>query len=188
MPQFKKDPASSLERIFPGDCPGCADELELHDLYAQETARLAGTRFLFFSLRRAKNRHPLYREPSAEGQGWSFTGPYEMWGSLEYVPSDQSSTNVTSEGTEKESDSVMWVARKEFEDACAPEPKNGDVIEFWTLDEGPFAESRLQSQWDVVKASRDGYIFNSEKFVQIRFELKRRAKFLAVRKTENDRV
>ena len=188
MTQFKKDSIQSLNRIFPGGCGDCGNELDLFDSVAQEQARLAGTRILFYSLRRAMNRHPLYKEPSQGGKEWSFHGPFEMWGSLEFMQGDDISPEASEYGGHKESDARLIIARKEFEDACSPTPKVGDVIEFWTTSGSAFEESELNSQWDVVRANKDGNIFGTEVFTQYSISLKRKTKFVAIRKTEGERI
>ena len=185
MTQFKKDPASSLNRIFPTGCGDCGNELDLFDSIAQEQARLAGTKFLLYSLRRAMNHHPLYGEPSQDGKEWSFHGPFEMWGALEFMQGDEIMPEATERGGHSESDARITVARKEFEDACSPTPKIGDVVEFWTEEMSGFVEGELKGQWDVVKANPDGNVFGTAIFTQYIVSLKRRSKFVALRKTEN---
>ncbi len=58
-----------LRRIFPDDAEASV-ERPLWDSIAQEPARLSGASFRLYSLRRAKNLHPLYREPTAGGKDW----------------------------------------------------------------------------------------------------------------------
>jgi hypothetical protein len=187
MVQFKKEPIQGLKRIFPPDNSDCGSELALRDSIAQEGARLSGTRFLLHSLRRAKNRHPLYKEPS-QGGDWAFHGPFEMWGALAFSQGDEIQPEALTEGIQVMSDARLEVARKEFEDACSPFPKVGDVIEVWTLEGSPFSETGLNSQWDVVLANPDSNTFTSEEFVTWVITLKRRSKFLAIRKTANTRT
>ena len=190
MVQFKKDPIQGLKRIFPSDCSDCGDERALWDSIAQEGARLSGTRILFYSLRRAMNRHPLYKEPSQGGKEWSFHGPFEMWAALQFAQADEIQPEATEYGQHTVSDAMIYVARKEFEDASAPEPKLGDIVEVWSKGVGgsPFAEEELFAQWDVVQANPDGNIFSSEAFVQYVLRLKQRTKFVALRKTENTQI
>jgi len=174
-------------RIFPDEA-GCTDERELWDSIASESSNLSGTKFEFFSLRRAKNRHPLYREPSAGGGEWSFHGPYEMMGSIEFAQNDNTSTDSSETGQHKTSDAVLWISRSEMELKGAPDPKLGDVVGFWNLDGSQFSETHRKAQWDVVKASKDGNMFSSEVFVLWRLELRRKTKFLSFRKVDNDSI
>jgi len=188
MTLFKKGGVDELKRVFPSEASKCADERKVWDSIAREPARVSGTKVAFFSLRRAKNRHPLYKEPSVDDQEWSFHGPYEMYGALEFQQSDEIVPEATETGQHTQADAILWVARAEFEARDAPVPKLGDVFEFWSLDQSAFSEDKRHSQWDVTKANPDGNIFTSETFVQWKIELKQRKKFLAIRKTENTRV
>jgi hypothetical protein len=181
-----RDKCFPPRRIFPSDCGGCTDELSLWDSIASEQARLAGVRLRYWRLRTAKNRDPLYKEPSNEGQEWEFDGPWEMYGSLEFEQVNQISTEATENGMIQTSEAVLWLARKEIEDAEAPYPKKGDVVEFW--DEAPFAEAAQKTYWDVTGCERDGNIFNTVAYVQHRLELRRREKFFAIRKVEHTRI
>lgn len=188
MTLFKKGGVRELKRVFPSDVSACGDERAVYDSIAAEPARVSGTKMAFFSLRRAKNRHPLYKEPSVDDKEWEFHGPYEIYGSLEFMQADEIEPEATETGKHTQSDAIAWVARQEFEGMDAPEPKVGDVLEFWSLDDSPFEEERRYAQWDVVKANRDGNIFTSETFVQWKITLKQRKKFVAIRKTEGTRV
>lgn len=171
-----------IRRIFPDDSQVTV-ERDFWDSVAMEPARLAGTKVRFWSLRRSKNMHPLYREPS-KGGDHAFHGPWEMWASLEFDQANDINPQMQTEGFVKESDARMWIARREFEDVDAPRPKEGDVIDFW--DESPWGpENRW---WDVVKANPDGNIFSSEVFVQYKLELRRRSKFEAGRKALGENV
>lgn len=173
-----------IRRIFPDDSSSTV-ERPLWDSIAQEPARLSGLQFHLYSLRRAKNHHSLYREPSAGSQEWSFQGPWSMWGSTEFSQGDDINLNSQSEGNVREATNiVLWVARKEFEDASSPDPKLGDVIEFW--DKKPFAgvlDGHFQF-WDVVLANPTGNIMSTETFVQWKISLKSRSAFDAKRKVE----
>lgn len=165
-----------IRRIFPDDGQVTV-ERDLWDSVAMEPARLSGTKVRVYSIRRAKHHHPLYREPS-KGGDWSYQGPWEVWAALDFDQGNEVTPQVRAEGLSVESDAVLWIARREFEDAGAPPPKVGDVIDFW--DERPWGEDLRY--WDMVKANRHGNIFNSEVFVMYRIELKRRTSFEAGRK------
>lgn len=170
-----------IRRIFPDDAQASV-ERPLWDSVAQEPARLAGTKIRVYSLRRAKNHHPLYREPSAGAGEWAFHGPWEMWGSIELPQGDAIQTTAQSEGQKRIVESTLWLARKELEDAGAPDPKADDVIEFWDLK--PFAGVTPFRFWDVVSANPDGNIMQSETFVQWKIVMRSRTDFNPVRKVE----
>jgi len=120
------------------------------------------------------------------GKEWSFEGPFEMPGTIEFLQYDNVTTEATEVGIRRESEAELTVARVEFEKIGSPYPKVGDVVEFWTAP--PFKKADQQSQWDVVKAEEDGNIFSSETFVQYKIGLRRRSKFYAFRKTEHTRA
>lgn len=166
--------------IFPDDA---VSELPLWDSIAQEPARLSGTNFRLWSVRRAKHRHPLYGEPS-KGGDWDFHGPWEMLGGFEFDQGQEIEPEAGSEGLQKTASAVLYVARKELEDRDAPKPKVGDVIDLW--DREPFG-SEFQ-YWDVTKANPDGNIWSTEVYVQYRLELKRRSRFEPGRKALGRRI
>ena len=187
MTKFCPTDCTSGRQVFPGDgCEGCGDERLIHDTIAAEPAILSGVRLRLYSLRRAKNRHPLYKEPSNEGKEWSFHGPFEMYGELDFPQAANTQSEVTEVGQRRMSEATMKIPRSEVERAEAPYPKKGDVLEFWW--EGPFADKGGYSQWDVVGADRDGNVMSTPQFVGFEVELKRRGKFLAFRKTEHTRI
>lgn len=181
---FCSDGCSPKRRVFPGDCGDCGSEQEMFDQVASEQARLAGTPFRIYSLRRAKHRDPLYGEPSRDGKEWVFQGPFEMMGAIEFSEATGTTTDVTENGTMTESEATLQVSRKEFEDREAPEPKRGDVIEFWY--DRPFGEPGYQ--WDVVGSDTDGEIWSTERFTLWIIKLKKRTKFLAFRKTDKEHI
>lgn len=182
------DPCVPSQRIFPpeDDCDDCGDESALFELIAAEQNVLAGTTITFYSVRTAANRHPLYGEPSYDGKDWKFQGPFDMAGSLEYQEMSNVQPNSTELGLRILSDAIIWVARTEWESKGAPDPKVGDVVAFWG--KPPFGVPEHQTQWDVTKADPDGHIFNDERFVQWRLEVKKREKFLPFRKTEKSKI
>lgn len=175
------DGATGIGRVFPDDA---VSELQLWDSIAQEPAKLSGTPFRLWSVRRARNLHPLYREPSNAGFEWEFHGPWEMMGAFEFDQGNEIDPEVSAEGLQKTSTSVLYIARKELEDIDAPEPKIGDVIDLW--DRMPFG-SEFQ-YWDVTKANPDGNVMTSEVFVQYRLEMKRRSRFEPGRKALGTRI
>lgn len=178
---FGGEGASGVGQIFPDDA---RSELPLWDSIAQEPAKLSGTPVRIYSVRRARNLHPLYREPSAGGNEWEFQGPWEFMAAIEFNQGQDIDSEAGAEGLQKVLSSVMWIARKELEDVGAPIPKIGDVIHFW--DQKPFG-SDFQF-WDVVKANPDGNMVSSEVYTMYRLELKVRTRFEPVRKVENTRL
>ena len=187
MGDYCKNGADDVEKIFPSSICGqsCGDEREFWDSVAQEPARLSGLTIALYALRRAANRHPLYKEPSAGDGGWAFSGPWEMPGSIEYQRSDGVTPEATEVGKRTSSEARIWVARREFELKEAPLPKEGDVIQFWGAP--PFGPVKSETYWDVVKATADGEYWSTEQFVMVRIDLRKRGKFLAVRKVESTR-
>jgi len=176
-----------IRRIFPDDS-AVSVERPLWDSVAQEPARLSGAPFKIYSLRRAKNHHPLYREPSAGANDWVFQGPWQMWGALDFSQGDDIDQDASSEGRKRSAQVTLWLARKELEDVGSPDPKIGDVIEFWDIK--PFAgvlDGHFQF-WDVTLANPTGNIMNSETFVQWKITLKARTTFDPVRKVENSKI
>lgn len=171
-----------IRRLFPDD-EGVNVERDLWDSVAMEPARLSGTKIRFWSLRRAKNMHPLYREPSSKSDGeWSFNGPWEMMSHIEYDQNSDETPNASTDGKSTEIESKAWIARREFEDIGAPYPKEGDVIEFW--DDAVWGKDKRH--WDVVKATRDGNVFGSSVFVQFKIDMKTRSKFTPDRKLQDE--
>jgi hypothetical protein len=171
----------NVKRLFPD---ADVSERPLWDSIAAEPARLSGIALKLWSLRRAANRHPLYGEPSAGGKEWSFNGPYEMAGALEFDEAQEIESEATTEGLAKTANAVLHIARKEFEDVGAPDPKIGDVIEFWGDERSSFV--RHYKYWEVTRANADGHIMSTPDFVQYRIELRLRTKFEPGRKVEGE--
>jgi hypothetical protein len=93
---------------------------------------------------------------------------------------------VNSEGKKSVGTAVIWLARKELEDAGAPDPKIGDVFEFWG--DAQFKRASGHRFWDVDNATPTGNIVSSSTFVMWRISAKSRSSFDAQRKIENTRV
>lgn len=176
---YKKGGVDNIRRVFPD--PALAEvERAFWDSVAQEPARLSGTPIRFWSLRRAANRHPLYKEPSGKSVGdgeWEYQGPFELMAAVEFDQGNQTTAQAGDQGgIEKSADATAWIARKEVEDREAPAPKEGDVVEFWD----GFGGSALAGQkhhFDVVVANRDGNIVTSDVFVMYKLTLKTRTRF-----------
>jgi hypothetical protein len=176
--------AQGVSPVYPGGSGANLVEQPLWDSIASEPARLSGTPIRFYSVRRAKNRHPLYSEPSRGGNEWEFHGPWEMMGAFAFDQGQDIDDEVSAEGIQKTANAVLHLARKELERIDAPDPKVGDVIHLW--DQQPFG-SEFQ-YWDVKKANPDGNIFTNESFVQFRIELSRRSRFEPGRKVLGKRI
>jgi len=171
--------------IYPTQTALGVVEQALYDSVSAEPARLSGTPVRLFSVRRAKNRHPLYAEPSFAGKEWEFHGPWELMGAFEFDQGMEIDQEATSEGLHEFANAALYLSRKELENVEAPEPKIGDII--WLWDRKPFAEEG-GDYWDVTKANRDGNIWTTEVFVQYRLELRWRSKFDPARKIEGTRT
>jgi hypothetical protein len=166
--------AGAPRRLFPGESgdSNFAIELPLWDSISAEPMQLAGTPFRIYSLRRAKNRHPLYAEPSGEGE-WQFHGPWEMMGALTFDQAEDTHDTVDVSGIQSESTATLYISRREYESSGAPDPKDGDIIHFWNRK--PFG---IDDQfWDVVQANRHEAMFSSEVFIQYQLSLTRRTPF-----------
>jgi hypothetical protein len=158
------------------------DELPLFDVWAQEHARIAGTKIQWWSCDPAgSERDPLYDEPILS----KWAGPFNMIGVPTYPDSIAESRD---EGFKVEFRGDLWVARKEFEDAGAPGPVEGDIVFFWKL---PFFDqaSVIRSDpkgagyyYDVIQVGDDGHLFDGAKFVGFTFELKRNTIFTPERR------
>lgn len=185
---FDEADAKEQPRIYPSGDPLDQDEREFWDSVAEEPARLSGVTIGFYSVRRAMHRDPLYREPSVEGT-WTYLGPFHVPAALEFMTADSIVPEVRETGVQRTSDAMLWIARRELERVSAPDPKEGDVIEFWSeaITGNPFARPLSHTQWDVVKSNPDGQLFSQETFVQFKLELRQRETFLALRKTDGDR-
>lgn len=183
MAFFGKTQPGGVNRAFPpsenGDEPS---EMELFDSVAREPARLSGDKVKLWVLSVAENRHPLYGEPSEEGR-WGFNEDrvFEFPASLMYDRPDDISTEATERGKKKTREAMLYVARRELEEIGAPEPKAGDVVEFWGY--APFGDDHRHSFWDVVGADPSGDIWTQPTYTMMRFKIRWREKFLAERKT-----
>ena len=182
---YKDGGIDRIKRIMPEE-DGVTVERALWDSIAQEPARLAGYPIKMYSIRRAKNHHPLYREPSANLEDWSFHGPWQFWAAIEFSQADDISVSAATEGLKRDAEATVWIARKELEDAGSPDPKIGDVVEFW--DSPPFANVAGFQYWDIVQANPDGNVMTSETFVQWKVRVKSRKVFDPSRKIENTKI
>lgn len=161
-------------------------EVPLWESVAQEPARLSGVRARLYELRRAKNMHPLYREPSADDGGWEYRGPWELHVAIEFSVPDDMEIEAGQEGAEKTGQATCWLSEKEIRTAQAPRPKVGDVLEFWQTP--GYAGAGASTWWDIVRADPDGRVMTTDVFVQWKLILRQRARFDAVRKVVSGEV
>lgn len=104
----------------------------LFDSIAQEHLRTIGTQMEFWSQDiEGSERDPLYDEPIF--RAWK--GPYKIVG---FIEKPDSIPEAREEGLRQTFPAAMWLARREFEDANAPAPKEGDILKVWNL---PFYNS-----------------------------------------------
>jgi hypothetical protein len=182
---YKGGGVNRIRRIFPDD-DLVTVELPFWDAVAQESVRLSGTSVRLYQVRRAKNRHPLYQEPTSEGGDFEYAGPWEVDAGLEWNQETDINTDGSIEGQQQESDAILWIARKDLEDIGAPDPKQGDVVELWNIEDfdyKPFGRRKFR-HWDVKKAAQSGNIFTSEVFVMWRLEMVHKTRFDAARRIE----
>lgn len=173
----------NLKPLFPD--PDNSEQA-LWDSIAGEPAALAGVTLRLWSLRRAMNRHPLYGEPAnPENDGeWSFSGPWEMRGTIEFEEAENIDSEATAEGYQKTAEGVMFISRKAVEDVGAPRPKTGDVVAVWW--EPPFYSKYIF--WDVVGSDEGGHIMSTNAFVQYKLKLRHRTKFEPGRKVLGEKL
>ena len=169
-----------VDREFPpheeGDVPA---ELEFMDSVAREHVRLSGTTVKLHVLSVAAHRHPLYGEPSDEGR-WEFNEVFKFPAAIMFDRPDDISSEATDQGKTKVKEAMLHVSRRELEEIGAPEPKSGDVVEFWGY--APFGDTYKSSFWDVVGADPEGEHWTQPTYTMLRFKLRWRSKFLAERK------
>lgn len=183
---FKGGGVDRIRRIFPADDQTTL-ERPLFDSVSREPARLSGVKLRFYSLRRAKNMDPLYREP-VDGGDFEYSGPWEMFGALEFESLDDvDSPEATSEGTQLTAEARLQIARAELEAVSAPNPKQGDVIEFWDdrdFEKVPFRMAKFR-YWDVDTANSGENSWSTATFYVWKLTLKHKTRFDAARKVED---
>lgn len=97
---------------------------------------------------------PLYNESLCNGT-WGLTGkngvssesplgtPIRIMGNFEF---DEKNVAANERGTAMDSDTLVWFARKDFNDRALPKPVIGDVVHF------------KNRYWSVTKVSEEGWI------------------------------
>lgn len=154
----------------PGSVISDDREIGIFDHIASEPARITGLRIALYTQRTAGHFDPVLGEHHYQ----KYVGPYEFMGSA--IDYNEDVLPDGDEGTSKEYSATVWLARKELEDAKAPEPTEGDVI-------GLYPERLPHPLWfDIVKSERRGYLPGSESFASIELTVRRRTEFVPERK------
>lgn len=179
---------SSCSSNVAGACgPFHLDDSErwLFDSIKQEHTGIVGTSMDFYSQQvqpGEKKRDPLYDEPLV-GQ---WCGPYRVTGFAEWP---EPNVEVKEEGLRKTWAAVFYVARKEFEDARAPYPKEGDVVRIWSTPYFDKDASVLHEQipksgfyFDITKADDDQHLMDAAYFVGLKLTVARRTEFTPERR------
>ena len=168
-----------VKRVFPSIADGeISPEQDLLDSVARESIRLSGDFVNLHVLNISSNYDPVYGEP--EGESWDFPEVFTFPAGVEFNRPDDITTEANERGNRMERQAILWVARRELEVVEAPEPKPGDVVEFWGY--APFGDDRHHSYWDVVSADPSGEHFTMPTFTMLKFNLRWRERYLAERK------
>ncbi len=155
-------------------------ELELFDCINQDLNELAGVQVNYYGYNphSVENRalvDPLYGEPIER----KFDGPFRVWSIVKYPEY----TALTDEsGFGREWDAEVTISRVHLDEANAPYPSEGDIIELWRT---PFHDAWSMGKgmfFDVIKSKNDGHINDSPTFTQFKLTLKRRSQFGAERR------
>lgn len=142
----------------------CASEIGLFKGYEEERNTLSGPECSYYSLDRGENVHPVYNEP----EPYAFTGPQVITCTFE---DDGREPSVRDEGLVVERGANMTIALNSWQTAFPTrEPKEGDVLQVF----GRY--------WDVVLASRSGYMVDTPNFTGYKLEVKSRERFEPDRK------
>jgi hypothetical protein len=158
-------------------------ELFLIDGYANEHVRILGTQITYWSISAANSRRdPVYGEPIDR----VFLGPFKYTAWLSYT---ESVASVREEGLVQQFQPTAWLPRKMVEEASAPVPTEGDVLQAWNL---PFyhkystaEQQALQTAgwyFNVTDVDTDGHLFDNPSFVGFKLKLNRRSEFTPERR------
>lgn len=155
----------------------------IFDIWAQESTNEWGTDAQLFSLDTFGSNHdPLYMEPTL--RKWS--KPYKI---RAWVSKPTQNPIVSEDGFRIHFDATAWVSRKELEDAGAPAPREGDVLQFWHLPQfNVDAAARTPGipnsgyYFDVLNATPSAHLFDTPTFVGYELKIKRRSEFGPERK------
>lgn len=161
------------------------DESFLFDMWAQEHTHISGVEIEFWSFDEKKSkRDALYDEPIK--RGWK--GPFKLKGYIEWP---DSTPEARVEGLRTTWSASAWITRKDFEDAEAPPPSEGDVIRVWNI---PFFQSFGVDDeevpgrgyfFDILNVNDDGHLWDQANFVGYSFTFARRTEFTPERRLDN---
>ena len=160
-------------------------EKDLLQSYAGEQTKIAGVPVDYWCVNAVDTvKDPLYAEPIER----KFVGPFRFFAIFQAPEQDVSTAE---EGMAARFTSTCSIPRKSFEDAGAPLPGPGDVLNVWNL---PIyvAQSTVEANplegagyyFDVLQANPDGYINDSPTFVRWTLPLKRRTLFTPERRLQ----
>jgi hypothetical protein len=151
--------------------------------YANEQTKIGGVPVDYWCINAVDTvRDPLYAEPIER----MFIGPFRLFAVFQ---APQHTVSSTEEGLLDEFTSTCSIPRKAFEDAGAPLPGPGDVLNVWnlpiytaisTVEALPLPGSGYY--FDILQANPDGYIADSPTFVRWVLPLKRRTTFTPERR------
>lgn len=158
-------------------------ERALIEGYAGEQTHIGGVPVDYWCINAVDTvRDPLYAEPIER----KFVGPFRLFAIFQ---APQQDVMVTEEGLAAKFTSTCTIPRKAFEDAGAPLPGPGDVLNVWniplytaisTVEALPLPGSGYF--FDVLQANPDGYIADSPSFVRWVMPLKRNTTFAPERR------
>jgi hypothetical protein len=162
-----------------------AEESFLFDLWAQEHSHILGVEIEFWSLDvESSKRDPLYDEPIE--RVWE--GPFKLKGYIEWP---DSTPEAREEGMRTTWSASAWISRKDFEDAKAPPPSEGDVFRVWNI---PFFQGfgvddeKVPGRgyfFDILNVNDDGHLWDQANFVGYSFTFTRRTEYTPERRLEN---
>lgn len=157
----------------------------LFEGYAGEQTHISGVPVDYWTVNAVDTvRDPLYAEPIER----KFVGPFRLFAIFQ---APDQTVNTQEEGLLATFTASCSIPRKSFEEAGAPAPGPGDVLNVWNL---PFyvAQSTVEANplagagyyFDVMQANPDGYINDSPTFVRWVLPLKRRTAFTPERRLQ----
>ncbi len=153
-------------------------ESAFFDGIATELNTLAGDEINFYGQNRSRSTiDPLYGEYINR----AIDGPFRL---NAWVKWPQINVDVSEQGFGFEMDGMCSISRLELENANAPYPFEGDIIEMWRT---PYHDADSLGKglfFDVIRVENDGHINDSPTFVQFKLYLKRRTQNGAERKIQ----
>ncbi len=130
------------------------------DAVSSEIVEIAGTTIILYSIRKEATQIDIvYNEQIEDATYYA----YKIQG---VVRRPEQSSDAMDRGMHWEWDAEVGISRKHLEITGAPEPKEGDVIEFWN------------TQYDIIRVQREGWVNDENAWLWINCILKRRTKFV----------